>query len=287
MTQPTRPKRVVTITGRQEWRNFTVRDLIDLKGQKQLVQIMAFNPEEAAAAEEAGIDLINVRWDVVNPGAMAALRQAAPKTFMTYCLPPTLVANDSEALRAAFTAMEAGADGIYCAWSLSFIETMAQAGIPVQGHTGLVPRKSTWTGGLKAVGKSLSQAQALYDTVKSLESAGAWSVECEVIPDRILRALTHSTTLVTVSLGSGPHGDVQYLFAEDILGESEDPAPRHSRQYRAFHKMRKDMQRDRVSAFREFAADSRTGRFPSPKNTVGVDEAVLAAFENFLAQKSQ
>ena len=44
--------------------------------------------------------------------------------------------------------MEMGADSIICGtWSLDFIETVAKAGIPAEGHLGLVPRKSTWTGG--------------------------------------------------------------------------------------------------------------------------------------------
>ena len=37
-------------------------------------------------------------------------------------------------------------------------EAATKAGIPVQGHAGLVPRRSTWTGGLKAVGKNLDEA---------------------------------------------------------------------------------------------------------------------------------
>ena len=108
---------------------------------------------------------------------------------------------------------------------------MSNAGIPVQGHIGLVPRKSTWTGGIRAVGKTLDEAKALFQNLKDLESAGAWAVECEVIPSRLMRELSSRTSLVTISIGSGNGCDVQFLFADDILGASEGSFPRHSKQY--------------------------------------------------------
>ena len=51
-------KRVFSINNDLGYRNYTVRDLIDLKGEKKLTQIAVTNVEEAFAAEEAGIDLI-------------------------------------------------------------------------------------------------------------------------------------------------------------------------------------------------------------------------------------
>ena len=97
-------KRVVTMTGAVQRRNFTVHDLILQKGKGQLVQIMAFTTDEAAAAEAAGLDMINIRWNAHRPEDSIAMRHAAPETFMTFCLPPTLAASPSEALRAGFTA---------------------------------------------------------------------------------------------------------------------------------------------------------------------------------------
>lgn len=275
-------RRTVSMTGSYELRNYTVRDLIDLKGKRQLVQTMAFTPEEAEAAEAAGIDMLNVRWLHDNPQLVMAIRAAAPHTFMTFCLPPTLAASESEALRAAFNAMDAGADGVYCAWSMQFIGVLAAAGIPVQGHAGLVPRKSTWTGGLRAVGKTIGQARDIYRYMKDLEAAGAWAVECEVIPHRIMDLLSKQTSLVTVSLGSGPGGDVQYLFGEDILGDSALPLPRHAKAYRNFHDRRQEMQNERIAAFGEFADDVRRGAFPAPSHLVEADDNVVSELEEFI-----
>jgi len=263
------------MTGEYGMRNFTVKDIRDQKGHRQLTQIMPFTAEEAMAAETAGIDVINVRYDPDAPGLAASIRRAAPHTFMMFALPLTRVACDREAVRMAFDAMEAGADSIVCQWSLRFVAAVAEAGIPVQGHVGLVPRRSTWTGGLKAVGKSIDEALKLYGDIQDLENAGAWAVECEVIPSKLLRELSRRTSLVTVSIGSGSGGDIQFLFAEDILGDRESPPPRHAKQYCNLREVRQKMQAMRIEAFREFASDVRSGKFPSARYEVKVDEKVV------------
>jgi len=51
-------KRIFSINLKSALRNYTVKDLIELKGKKQLTQINVSTPEEAAAAQEAKIDLI-------------------------------------------------------------------------------------------------------------------------------------------------------------------------------------------------------------------------------------
>lgn len=272
-------KRVVTVTGTLERRNYTVYDLIQHRGKGQLVQVMAFNPQEAAAAQDSGLDMINIRWNPQRPWEATKLREAAPETFMTFCMAPTLVTNKTEALRAAFTAMEAGADSIYCAWSLKFIETLAASGVPVMGHAGLVPRKSTWTGGLRAVGKTLAQAKSLHAGLKALENAGAWAVECEVIPHNVMSVLARNTGLVTISLGSGRDCDVQHLFAEDILGLNKGAPPRHAKNYRKLFDVYQRLQQERVAAFDEYLEEVRSGAFPQPEHTVQADSVIVSELE--------
>ena len=121
--------------------------------------------------------------------------------------------------------MELGADAIMCQWSPRFISAAAEAGVPVQGHAGLVPRKSTWTGGLKAVGKTLEEALWVYREIKTIEDAGAYAVEVEVVPEELLIEISKRTSLLTSSIGGGKGGDIQFLFAEDILGNNPPPYP--------------------------------------------------------------
>ena len=140
-------KRVMTLGGAYGTRNYTVKDLRDQKGKRVLVETLPFSPEEAAAAEEAGIDTMKARFDPRQPELAAAIRRAAPNTFIAFSVPLVAATSEVEAVRIGYDAMALGADAIMCQWSPRFVAAAADAGIPIQGHAGLVPRKSTWDGG--------------------------------------------------------------------------------------------------------------------------------------------
>lgn len=270
--------RTMTLGGHYATRNYTIKHLQELKGKAVLTETMPFTTSEAAAAEEAGIDTLKVKFDPRNPGGAIALRKAAPNTFMTFCIGLTRVATVDEAVRAGFDAMEAGADGVMCQWGPEFIQAVSRVGIPVQAHAGLVPRLSTWTGGLKAVGKTIEEAMWIFEQIRSYERAGAWAVEVEVIPAELLKQISCRTRLVTSSIGAGSGGDIQFMFAEDILGNHAPPYPRHTKQYRNLLKMEEAMQAERVGGFRDFIKDVQSGSFPGPEHTVKAPEGLIDRF---------
>jgi 3-methyl-2-oxobutanoate hydroxymethyltransferase len=139
----------------------TIRDLLDLKGKRQLTQLLVPTPEDAIAAEEAGVEM------TISSGgdAFASVRQATPNTFLTGGVSYGTVASKDEAIRAGFSVMQKGADAVYCYTSLQFTKAMARHGIPVVGHVGLVPHVCSWTGGFKAVGKTADSAlQGKYES---------------------------------------------------------------------------------------------------------------------------
>jgi 3-methyl-2-oxobutanoate hydroxymethyltransferase len=270
--------RVMTLGGAYGTRNYTVKGLREQKGRRVLVETLPFSPEEAAAAEQAGIDTMKVRFDPNRPELAAAVRRAAPNTFMAFSVPLVAAASEVEAVRLGYQAMALGADAIMCQWSPRFIRAAAEAGIPVQGHAGLVPRKSTWTGGLRAVGKTLDEALWVYREIKSFEEAGAYAVEVEVIPGELLAAISKRTSLMTSSIGAGSGGDIQFLFAEDLLGNNPPPYPRHSKQYRQIHKLKAQMQDERVAGFREFIDDVQSGGFPGPEHVINAPGGLIDDF---------
>jgi len=272
-------KRIMTLGGAYGTRNYTVKDLRDQKGVRVLVETVPFTPEEAAAAEEAGVDTMKVRFDPTNPEPAIAMRRAAPNTFMAFSIPLVAAASETEAVRLAYDAMVVGADAVMCQWSPRFISVAAEAGVPVQGHAGLVPRRSTWTGGLRAVGKTVDEAIWVYQKIKEFESAGAYAVEVEVIPEELLSAISKRTTLLTSSIGAGSGGDMQFLFAEDILGNNPPPYPRHSKQYRELYKLKQEMQEQRISGFKEFIDDVKSGKFPGPEHVIRAKEGLVDKFE--------
>ena len=271
-------KRIMTLGGAYGTRNYTVKDLRDQKGVRVLVETVPFSPEEAAAAEEAGVDTMKVRFDPSNPEPAIAMRRAAPNTFMAFSVPLVAAASETEAVRLAYEAMVVGADAVMCQWSPRFISAAAEAGVPVQGHAGLVPRRSTWTGGLRAVGKTVEDAIWVYQKIKEFENAGAYAVEVEVIPEELLAAISKRTTLLTSSIGAGSGGDMQFLFAEDILGNNPPPYPRHSKQYRQIYKLKQEIQAQRVSGFKEFIDDVKTGKFPAPEHVIVAPDGLIDQF---------
>src|SRR3954466_1904586 len=280
-------KRVMTLGGAYGTRNYTVKDLRDQKGKRVLTETVPFSVEEAAAAEEAGIDTMKVRFDPKQPELAIAIRKAAPNTFMSFSVPLVAAASETEAVRLAYTAMEVGADAIMCQWSPRFIAAAAEAGVPVQGHAGLVPRKSTWTGGLRAVGKTLEEALWIYREIKKLEDAGAWAVEVEVIPAPLLAEISKRTTLLTSSIGAGGGGDIQFLFADDILGNNGPPYPRHSKQYRNLWKMKEQMQAERIAGFKEFIQDVKSGAFPGKEHIVEAPDGLIRDFLEKVDKKNR
>jgi 3-methyl-2-oxobutanoate hydroxymethyltransferase len=276
-------KKIMTVAGHYSTRNYTVADIQSFKGKRQLTKTLPFTEEEAAAAEQAGIETLNIRHNPERPELSKALRDAAPDSFMSFALPMQSAKSEYDALKLSFDAMELGADSIICGtWGLRFIEAVAHAGIPTEGHIGLVPRKSTWTGGFKAVGKTIEQAKSLYEDLKTLENIGAWAVEIEVIPENIMALLSPNTSLITSSIGSGK-GDIQFLFAEDILGDSEGDFPRHSKQYADLYRMRKKMQDIRIEAFQHFIDDVKLDEFPNSTTTVTAAHEVVTELESHIA----
>ncbi|MGB7183653.1 MAG: 3-methyl-2-oxobutanoate hydroxymethyltransferase [Burkholderiaceae bacterium] len=275
-------RRIMTLGGAYGTRNYTVKDLRDQKGKRTLVETLVFSADEAIAAEQAGIDTMKVRFDPNHPELAAAIRRAAPNTFMAFSVPLVAAATPDEAVRLGYDAMALGADAIMCQWSPRFIEAAADAGIPVQGHAGLVPRRSTWTGGLRAVGKTLDEALWVYQSIKALENAGAYAVEVEVIPQALLAEISPRTSLLTSSIGAGSGGDIQFLFAEDILGNNSSPIPRHAKRYRNIYEMQQKIQAERVAGFEEFVADVRNGSFPAAQHVISEPDGLMDGFRDAL-----
>jgi len=119
---------------------------------------------------------------------------------------------------------------------------------------------------------------------RDLENAGAFSVEAEVIPAEVMTAISPRTGLVTVSLGSGPGGDVMYLFQNDICGEN--PLPRHSRAFGNLAALADRMAAERRAALAAFRDASLDGSFPGAAENAKIPQKELDAFLTALEKNS-
>jgi 3-methyl-2-oxobutanoate hydroxymethyltransferase len=252
-------------------KKYSVYDLRQLKGKRCLVHVHVKSPEEAAAAEAAGIDLLSCSFDSeASQARLPLMAAAAPASFISAATPHGL-ASPEEAIRVGFQALERGASSVYCSASPRMIEAMAREGIPVVGHLGMVPRHATWTN-YRAIGKTAAEARRLYEQMTRLENAGAYAAEIELVPHRLASYLCGKTSMLLMSLGSGDGCDSQFLFSDDLLGDYDERIPRHARAYRNFFKEYQRLQAERVAAFKEYAEDVKHGRFPEARHLVAMDE---------------
>ena len=276
-------KKVFSINNDLGYRNYTVRDIIQLKGKKKLTQVRVTNAEEAAAAEEAGIDLL-----LTGPGPeFSKIRKAAAKTFMTVGVPFIQNPSKRDATKKAFEIIEAGADSLMCQnWNLDWMKHLSKFRIPFQSHVGFIPRRTTWIGSIRSFGKKANEALELFKDIKDIEETGAWGIEVELVPQNILAEITKMTSLVTISIGSGNAADAQFLFAEDILGQSQIQFPRHAKKYANFEKLMQKIQNERINAFREFNSEVKKNKFPSKKNLITIDKKELMNFKKYIANQN-
>ena len=129
------------------------------------------------------------------------IRDAAPNTFLTCGLKYTEHASKESMMKKVFELLEVGVDSIHTnSWNINFIKYLSDFNIPFQGHVGFVPMKSTWTGGVKPVGKSSAEAIKVYHDIKELEKIGAWAVEVECVPEDVLKEITKDTKALTISI---------------------------------------------------------------------------------------
>ncbi len=265
--------RILDYTGREAVRTVTVADIVGLKvSGRRLAQVTASTSVEATAAETAGIEMVVCLSDFV-----PAVRAGSQQVFVTAAIDFSGAITEDDILRDALTALTAGADAVITARGLDSVRRLAHEDIPVMGHLGFVPKKSTLYGGVRAVGKTAPEALALWQKFQALEEAGAFAVECELIPAEVMREINARTGLATISLGSGPHADVQFLFTSDLCGESER-RPRHARAYADLAALQRQMDAERVRALTEFRADVASGGFPSDSEVSTIDPAELEGF---------
>ena len=265
-------RRIYTCGGQPASRNLTIVELPAAKGKRKFTGVTASTPHEAAATSEADIDIIKSGSPLT-----ADIRKGAPETFLPAAFMLTDYRSEEAVIDATFDAMEDGADAVYTLRSFRMGSVLAEMNMPVMGHLGLVPRHSTGTGGRRAAGKTAEEAPEHNRDFKRLEDAGPFAVEVEIVPEEVLADITNRTSLVTFSIGAGSADDVQFLFMEDVCGDSETP-PRHGKAYANLRAMRRKFSPKRYSVLKAFHRDVESGGYPSRGHTVGMDPAEFAKF---------
>jgi 3-methyl-2-oxobutanoate hydroxymethyltransferase len=257
----------------------TVKELMALKGVRTISNVNVTTTAEARACEAAGIDIINSGFPAAKVHRIA---ESAPNTFFVNAIHYGQVTSIQAALYEGFAYLRGGADAIYCSMSVDYVEALTKEGIPCVGHVGMIPYKSSWTGGYKAVGKTVEEAVAVYEHALRFQDAGAIGIEVELVPDLIAAEISGRLSILTFGMGAGSGCDSQYLFATDILGTNTGHVPRHAKVYRNHAAEYARLYDDSVEAFKEFKMDLATGAFPAKNHNILAPSDLLDAFRSKL-----
>jgi len=141
--------------------------------------------------------------------------------------------------------------------SVSRVKAIVDSGIPVMGHTGLLPQSVRQTGGFRVIYGD--QRDRILSESVSLQEAGAFSIVLEGIEEELARDISQTLEIPTIGIGAGRFTDGQILVVNDMLGLTQDFEPRFVRKYA-------DLGSKILEAVREYADDVRKGSFPGEEH---------------------
>lgn len=249
-------------------------------GADPLVMVTAYDAPGARIADEAGVDLILVGDSLamvvlgyddtlqVTVEDMAhhvgAVARAKPSALIVGDLPwMSYHVSVDDTVRNAAALVRAGAEAVKLeggAKRVPMVEAIVDAEVPVMGHVGLTPQSVHAMGGFKVQGRERDAALALVEDAQALEAAGCFAVVLEGVPDEVARMVTDALEVPTIGIGAGRWCDGQVLVYHDLLGIEDRVTPKFVRRYAS-------QKADAVAAMSAFAADVRTGAFPSEDET--------------------
>jgi 3-methyl-2-oxobutanoate hydroxymethyltransferase len=264
----------------------TIPDLYEkYEGGEPLTMLTAYDAPIAAQVDAAGVDMIlvgdsagdnHLGYDDTLPVTLdealsntAAVVRGTEEAFIVADLPfltyGTSMAESVE--NAGRFLKEAGADAVkletapYGETTIEIVDRLTELGIPVQGHIGLTPQRKHEIGGAYVQGRDTdtsSPGEALVDTARRLEEAGAFSIVLETVSEGVAREVSEAVDVPTIGIGSGRYVDGQVLVVSDVLG-LDAAGYSLSKQYA-------DLDSEIRRAVEQYVAEVESGEFPTRDN---------------------
>jgi 3-methyl-2-oxobutanoate hydroxymethyltransferase len=280
----------------------TLPELVQMKRRgDKIVMVTAYDTPSARLADAAGADLILVGdsaamvvlgHDSTVPATVdemlvltRAVTRGARRPLVVADMPfGSFQVSDESALENAIRFIkEAEAEAVKVEGAgptLSRVQALVGAGIPVMGHIGLTPQSATMLGGFKAQGRTAEKAVRLYEDALALEAAGCFSVVLEAVPAPVAERITRALTIPTIGIGAGSDTDGQVLVWHDLLGLYAGHAPRFVKQYANLSEVI-------GKALEAYADEVRSGAFPEQQHTYAIPEDELAEFEEAIEEPAR
>jgi 3-methyl-2-oxobutanoate hydroxymethyltransferase len=268
----------------------SLTELVERKRQgEKLVMVTAYDHPGAKLADAAGVDLILVGDSAADNVLgysstvpvtvdellvlVRAVTRGAERALVIGDMPfGSFQVSDEDALANAVRFVkDAGADAVKLEGagpSLSRVQAIVGAGIPVMGHIGLTPQTATMLGGFKAQGRTAAKARRLLADARALEAAGCFAVVLEAVPAAVAERITSALTIPTIGIGAGPRCDGQVLVWHDLLGLSDRRPARFVKRYA-------DIGARITRALETYAGEVRSGAFPADEHTYSMPKEEL------------
>jgi 3-methyl-2-oxobutanoate hydroxymethyltransferase len=255
-----------------------------MKGHSKIVCTTAYDFGMATLADQAGVDLILVGdslgmimlgYQTTVPVTVemmvhhaSAVCRAKTNALVVIDVPFAVASHSFDYLLDACSRFmqECGADAVKIEGGEEFAPTIARlvdAGVPVMGHTGLLPQRSYVLGGYRRFGKTPEEKEQLLRDVRSLEKAGAFCVLTEMICHDIAHELRDAITVPLIGIGAGQDCDGQMLVSTDLTGLTQGPVPSFAKRYA-------NLGDEAKRAFAAYAKEVREGIFP--EKTVKIEK---------------
>jgi 3-methyl-2-oxobutanoate hydroxymethyltransferase len=208
-----------------------------------------------------------------------AVRRGAPNTLCLVSMPYGSYATPDMAVTNALRMMkESGADALKLQLGREgahIIHAVADAGVPVMSHVGLLPHKVHLMGGFKMQGRTAEAAMDIVRDARAIQDAGAIGLEIEAMPYEVGKAVDEAVDIFTFSIGAGSAGTCQLLNGYDLLGAFDTFKPKFAKRYANLAEIA-------TQAFANYASDVRAGTFPDADHSYTMKPEEVARFEALL-----
>lgn len=277
----------------------TIADLLKAKQERRAIAaVSCYDYTTARLVSQAPVAMILVGdsaaqlmlgFDTTLPATMdfmvtitAAVRRGAPDVYLVADMPfLSYHIGIAEAIRNAGRFLtEAGAQMVKIEATeahIGTIKAVTDAGIPVMAHIGIRPQRVGMIGRFRAEATTAEAAANLIHLAEKMTEAGANALLIEGTATEASQLITARSAVPVISCGSGAGCDGQILIAPDILRLSAGQAPKFAQAYA-------DLGTRAVEAFRRYAEEVKTGRFPDAKHSYHMKPGELQRLEGLLRE---
>lgn len=150
--------------------------------------------------------------------------------FMSYATTEQALSNAARLMKeggAQMVKLEGGA------LRLEAVRRLAENGVPVCAHLGLLPQSVHKLGGYKIQGREEQVAEQMVADALELEQAGADLLVLECVPRALAKRITKSLSIPVIGIGAGADTDGQVLVLYDMLGITPGKRPSFSHDFLA------------------------------------------------------